>query len=70
MAKIVCYASSLKRDAYRLKGLTMSNRTCIMCNMNCIEDILYIMTQRPHYQKERDNMYEEIFKKHPSAKSK
>ena len=36
MAKIVCYASSLKRDEYRLKGLIMSNRTYIMCDMNCI----------------------------------
>ena len=39
MSKILCHASLLKRDDFRLKGLSMSYRTCIMCEMYCIEDI-------------------------------
>ena len=40
MAKIICHTSRLKRDDFRLKGRPMSNRTCIMCDMYCIEDII------------------------------
>ena len=67
MSKIVCHASVLKTDDFRLKGLPMSNRTCIMCDMFCVEDILLIITKCPYYQKERDHMYEEIFKNCPNA---
>ena len=67
MAKIICHASRLKKDDFRLKGLPMSNRTCIMCDMYCIEDIMHLLTQCPHYQKDRDNMYEEIFRECPNA---
>ena len=62
MAKIVCHASNLKRDDYRLKGSAMSSRTCIMCDMYCIEDILHWINQCPYYEEERARMYEEIHK--------
>ena len=68
MAKIVCHASNLKRDDYRLKGSTMSSRTHIMCDMYCIEDILHIINQCPYYEEERASMYEEIYKRCPNAK--
>ena len=68
MAKIVCHSSRLKRDDYRLKGMTMSNKTCIMCSMYCIEDIIHILTQCPYYHDDRNKMYEEIFKRCPNAR--
>ena len=70
MSKILCHASRLKRDAYRLKGLPMSNRTCIMCNMYCIQDIMHIINQCPYYVTERNGMYERIlvYRECPSVK--
>ena len=67
MAKIICHTSRLKRDDFRLKGSPMSTRTCTMCNMYCIEDILHLLTQCPFYHEDRDNMYKEIFKECPNA---
>ena len=49
MSKIICHASRLKRDDFRLKGLPMSNRTCVLCDMFCIEDVLHIVNQCPFY---------------------
>ena len=63
MSKILCHTSLLKRDDVRLKGLPMSNRTCVMCNMYCIEDIVHIVNQCPFYHTERIKMYEEIHRK-------
>ena len=67
IAKIICHTSRLKRDDFRLKGLSMSNRTCIMCDMYCIEDIIHLLTQCPYYQEDRDRMYAEIFRECPNA---
>ena len=50
-------------DDYRLKGLPMSNRTCINCDMYCIESVIHILTQCPFYQEDRNEMYKEIFVK-------
>ena len=68
MSKIICHASLLKRDDYRLKGAPMSSRTCISCSMYCIESISHIVNQCPFYQIQRAEMYDEIFKNCPSAK--
>ena len=67
MSKLLCHTSLLKRDDYRLKGLLMSNRTCINCDMYCIEDVMHILTQCPFYQEDRNEMYKEIFVKCPNA---
>ena len=69
MSKIICHASLLKKDDYRLKGLAMSNRTCITCDLYCIEDIINILSHCPYYQDERTEMYEKIYRKCPKAKS-
>ena len=68
MSKILCHASMLKKDDYRLKGMPMSNRTCIHCAMYCIEDIIHIINQCPFYAQERYDMYNEIYKICPNAK--
>ena len=39
-----------------------------MCNLYCIEDIKHILSQCPHYHRERTEMYEEIFRNCPNAK--
>ena len=68
MSKIICHASLLKSDDVRLKGMPTSNKTCIMCDHYCIEDIRHILIQCPYYHVERSEMYEEIFIKCPNAK--
>ena len=68
LSKIVCHASLLKRDDFRLRGMTMSNKTCIHCSMYCIEDIMHIINQCPFYDSERNSMYDEIYKICPNAK--
>ena len=67
LAKIVCHTSRLKRDDFRLRGLSMSNRSCVMCDMYCVEDIIHLLTQCPYYQEDRDSMYVEIFRECPNA---
>ena len=67
MSKIICHASMLKRDDYRLKGLQMSDRTCIHCDLYRIEDIIHIITQCPHYQAEFNDLVKEIHRKWPKA---
>ena len=62
MSKSICHPSLLKKDDYRLKGLPMSNKTCIMCDLYCIEDIIHIISQCHHYQRERTEMYENSFR--------
>ena len=69
MSKLVCHASLLKRDDCRLKGLPMSNRTCINCYMYCIEDITHILMQCPYYQEDRNEMFREIAMRCPNAES-
>ena len=68
MSRIICHSSQLKRDDYRLKGLPMSSKTCSKCDMFCIEDILHIVTQCPHYSNDQISMYEEIYRKCPNMK--
>ena len=68
MSRIICHASLLKKDDFRLKGSTMSHKTCIMCDLYCIEDIIHIISQCQYYHKERTEMYNEIYKKCPKAK--
>ena len=68
LSKIVCHASRLKRDDFRLKRLTMSNKTCTNCDLYCIEDVCHIVTQCPFYQDDREMMYDEIFRRCPSVK--
>ena len=68
MSRIICHASLLKRDDYRLKGLPMSNRTCTNCDMYHVEDILHIITQCLYYHNDHVLMYEEIYSKCPNVK--
>ena len=67
LSKLICHASLLKRDDYRLKGLTMSNKTCTNCDQYCVEDIVHIIMQCPYYQRDRDEMYDEMYNKCPNA---
>ena len=68
MSRIICHTSLLKRDDYRLKGLPMSNLTCTLCDMYCIEDIVHIISQCPHFHELRNDMYEEIYRVCPNAR--
>ena len=68
MSRIICHASRLKRDDFRLKGLPMSSRTCTNCNMYCVEDILHIISQCPYYHNDHVMMYQEIYEKCPNVK--
>ena len=69
MGKLICHASRLKQDDYRLKGLLMSNRTCVLCDMYCVESIVHIVNQCPFYQNERNEMYNMIYKECPNAEN-
>ena len=68
MSKIVCHASVLKRDDCRLKGMSMCNKTCEMCNMFCVEDIFHLIMQCPHFESDINDMYEEIYRSCPNAR--
>ena len=68
MSRIICHTSLLKRDDYRLKGLPMSNRTCINCDMYRVEEMLHIITQCPYYHNDHVLVYEEIYSKCPNVK--
>ena len=68
MSKIVCHASLLKKDDYRLKGMSMSNKTCIQCDMFCVEDTLHVIFQCLFYNPERCKMFDEIYEICPNAK--
>ena len=46
MSRIICHASLHKKD-------DLSHKTCIMCDLYCIEDIIHIISQCPYYHKER-----------------
>ena len=68
MGKILCHASRLKRDDFRLKGLPLSNRACEFCNSFCVEDIIHIINQCPYYCDERKRMYEKMYEECPNVK--
>ena len=68
MGKIICHASLLKRDDYRLKGLPMSCRTCTKCDQYCIEDIVHVVYQCPYSQPSMNELYDEIFTKCTNAR--
>ena len=57
MSKIVCKASPLRTDDYRLKGLTHSHRTCIRCEMFEIENINHMLMQCPAVEVQITEMY-------------
>ena len=68
MGKIICHASLLKRDDYRLKNLPMSSRTCTKCDHYCIEDIVHIVLQCRYFQPIMNDLYDKIYKAFPEAK--
>ena len=45
MCRLICHASLLKSDDFRLKCSPLSNRTCTKCDMYRIEDIVHVITQ-------------------------
>ena len=67
MSRIICHASLLKRDDCRLKGLSMSHKTCTNCEMYCVEDIMHIITQCPFYYNDQVTMYKEVARKCPNV---
>ena len=40
-----------------------------MCAIYCIEDIINVISQSTYYQKQRTEMYEQIFRKCPKAEA-
>ena len=68
MSKTVCHASLLKQDDPRLKRLSLSNRTCIACDMYSVEDIFHVIMQCPAYQEDRKILLDEITRKCPNDK--
>ena len=51
MAKIVCKASLLKTDDYRLKDLTHSHRASLRCDMFKIENIITLICSAPLWRR-------------------
>ena len=60
LAKIVCKASRLKTDDYRLKGLPPSHRVCGLCDDYVTENIEHLVLQCPHFENRRKEMLKEI----------
>ena len=56
MAKLVCDASLLKANDYRLKKLSHSHKICTACDQWVKEDIWHIVMQCPYYEGTRSEM--------------
>ena len=58
MAKLVCDASLLKSNDYRLKNLSFSHKICNACYLGIREDIKHLVMQCPLYEGERTEMWD------------
>ena len=60
IVRILCHASKLKIDDYRLHGMSHSHIACDRCDIYAKEDIHHILMQCPYFHNERVSMYERI----------
>ena len=60
MAKLVCHASRLKEDDFRLIGSSHSDRTCTECEHNAIESIKHVVMECPNNEGLKADMLNEI----------
>ena len=60
MAKFVCHASLLKADDVRFKNLNRSSRFCSHCDLSEEDNIGHLVLHCPHFQSQRNAMFEEI----------
>ena len=61
MVKLVCHASRLKGDDYRLKGCTHSLIACSECDMFIKEDLKHLVLQCPCYEYIRRKMFNDLY---------
>ena len=50
MAKLVCNASLLKDQDYRLKGQSLNHKICNNCVLGLREDVNHIVMHCPHFK--------------------
>ena len=60
LVKIVCKASRLKSDEFRLKGFPYSSRACELYDNFTIENIEHIVMQCPNVEGIRRNVYSDF----------
>ena len=60
MTKILCHASILRDDDFRLKRQSRMQRMCTLCDQYAVEDARHFLLQCPFYQVERERMFFEI----------
>ena len=60
MASLVCDASLLKANDYRLKRKSHSHKICVKCELGIVEDIKHVVMQCPYYSIERQDLYDAI----------
>ena len=75
MAKLVCHASRLKEDDFRLIGSSHSDRVCTECDLNIIESIKHMVMECTSNEglkadmlneiAEYDRDFEQLCKDHP-----
>ena len=60
MASLVCGASNLKCDDYRLKHRSFLSKSCTMCNLAAYEDVNHLVMSCPATSALRTNLFDEI----------
>ena len=70
LARLVCKASLLKSDDYRLKGLTPSNRVCNNCDLYAPENVNHLLMQCPAMEDDRVKLYHSLSLIDPSIEER
>ena len=61
MARLICHASRLKEDDFRLAGASHSDKTCTECDHNIRESVKHLVMQCPANERLRIEMFNEIY---------
>ena len=68
IAKIICHASMLKVDDYRLRDQPTSDRVCELCDAYTVENIFHLLMQCPGMYDEHVEMHDHIYRCIPEIK--
>ena len=62
MSRLICHASRLKDDDFRLARGSHSEKVCTACDLNIKESIKHLVMQCPASEELKADMFKEIIK--------